>query len=154
MDALQNQLDDPARAALTSMDSAPAGTWRVLDAKQWHFVGRALECPRHVHPLVWSGMSPKTREVHLQWIHRIRYLLDKFNNTPLPKAVVGMILREARKRRWAWGTISSALSTVASAVRDLRYYVPSYNGAVIDIRTDPYFHGAASHTTHGARVTA
>ena len=31
---------------------------------------------------------------------------------------------------------------------------PSYNGAVIDIRTDPCFRGAASHATRKARVTA
>lgn len=154
VDALHNQLDDPARATLASMDSAPAGTWRVLDAKRWHPLGKALECPRHVHPLVWSGMSPKTRQSHLRWIHRIRHLPDEFNNTPLPKAVVEMVLREARKRHWAWSTISSSLSTVASALRDLQYYVPSYNGAVIDIRTDPYFRGAASHATRKARVTA
>ena len=121
VDALRNQLDDPARATLAAIDSAPAGTWRVLDAKRWHPLGKALECPRHVHPLVWSGMSPKTRQSHLRWIHRIRHLPDEFNNTPLPKAVVAMVLREARKRHWAWSTISSSLSTVASALRDLHY---------------------------------
>ena len=99
VDALQSQLDDLARATLASMDSAPSGTWRVLDAKRWHPVGKALECRRHVHTLVWSGMSLKTRQAHMRWIHRIRHLPDEFNNTPLPKAVVEMVVREARKCR-------------------------------------------------------
>ena len=154
VDALWNQLDDPARATLVSMDSAPAGTWRVLDVKRWHPVGKALECPRHVHPLVWSSMPPQTCQAHPRWIHRIRHLPDEFNNTPVPKAVVEMVLREARICRWAWSTISSSLSTVASALWDPRYYVPSYNGDVIDIRMDPYFRGAESHATHKAWVTA
>ena len=152
--SLRDQVNDPARATLASMESAPAGRWRVLDAKRWQPLGKALECPRHVHPLVWSRMSPKMRQSHLRWIHRIRHLPHEFNNTPLPEAAAEMVPREARKRQKPWSIISSSLSTVASASRDPQNYIPFYNGAVIDIRTNTYFLEAASHATRKARVKA
>lgn len=151
---LRANLGDPARATLPSMGTAPPSAWRVLDAKRWHPIASAAACPRHVHPLAWATVSSQTRQAHLRWLNRLRALPDDLNGAPLPKATVELVLREAQSRRWAWSTISSSLATVASALRDAQYYVPTYGGQVIDVRTDPYFRDAAAHATRKARVTS
>ena len=151
---LRANLSDPARATLPSMGTAPPSAWRVLDAKRWHPIASAAACPPHVHPLAWATVSSQTRQAHLRWLNRMRALPDDLNGAPLPRAAVELVLREAQSRRWAWSTISSSLATVASALRDAQYYVPTYGGQVIDVRTDPYFRDAAAHATRKARVTS
>ena len=66
VDALRNQLDDPARATLAAMDSAPAGTWRVLDAKavapagQGSVVSSPCASPRVVRHVTEDTPVPPT----------------------------------------------------------------------------------------------
>ena len=116
--------------------------------REW-FIHR--EKPPHVHVLVWRQLSTSTRASHIRWLNIIKSMPKDLEAAPLGAAIVEVVLRMARASTWRWPTISSALSTVASALKHL----PLYSNArvAIDIAKDAAFSAASKRAQHLARIT-
>eukprot|EP00760_Papus_ankaliazontas_P016562 PhM_4_TR16809/c0_g1_i6/m.52213 len=71
---------------------------------------------------------------------------------PMPKAAVELVLRYAQSRSWAWSTIASNLSMVASALESIQMY--SNATEPVNIRNDPYFKAVCEKAQKNARIAA
>ena len=150
-------LGDSEIAALSKEGSCVQHAIHVDGTKQlrgnvgatWHlFKGK----PAFVHELVWRRLAATTRAQHQKWLHCIREMPADLQMRPLGSAIVELILRMGKARRWCWATVSSALGACASALAALTLYSSERND--IDIRKDTYFSAAVRHAQHLARVTS
>lgn len=119
--------------------------------KHWSIV-RTGERPQHIPGIVWRALSQGSRDVHIRWLMRLKHYASDLTSTNLPTAAVETVTRLARDRKWAWSTIASALSAVASALINLRCYSNQIDG--IDIRSDPFYRAAMQYSQKMARVNA
>eukprot|EP00760_Papus_ankaliazontas_P005764 PhM_4_TR1275/c0_g1_i10/m.84717 len=150
------EFDTPVRAnpfedERQTLDSA--GTSRAIDTPNdiKHIViSPPGQKPCDVHSLVWKKFSLDTRKRHATWLIRLKSLPSTMMNWPLPKAVVEMVLRHAQAKNWAWSTIASTLSTIATALEELHVY--GNTEARPQIRPDPYFKAASEKAQKNARV--
>ncbi|MDP3759027.1 MAG: hypothetical protein Q8R01_00760, partial [Ramlibacter sp.] len=108
--------------------------------------------PASVHPIVWRQLAATTRATHIRWLQLLRGLPQDLGDAPLGAAIVEIVMRMGTARSWKWSTVSSALSSVASALASLPIY--SNATAAIDVRSDPIFAAAAKRAQHLARVAS
>ena len=102
--------------------------------------------------LVWRELAESTRKAHIRWLFRIKEIDADLKWAPLGRAVVEMVLRMAAKRKWVWSTVASALSALASALRNLPIY--TNQPQPIDLKTDPIFVAASRRAQKMARSAA
>jgi hypothetical protein len=118
---------------------------------------RALEAhifssrPSHVPLLAWRSVSDATRRLHIRWLRQLQGIGAPHNHAHAPAAVINHVMSLATKRGWKWSTISSALSTIASAFAALPLY--TRHTQTCDLRTDPLFRATMSRAAHLARVS-
>lgn len=105
--------------------------------------------PAHVHTIAWRKLAASTRTAHITWLYRIKGMPTDLHRLPLATALVELVLRFAKDRSWAWSTISSNLSCIASALRSLHMYSDVPRG--LNLRTDDYFLEASKHAQTLAR---
>ncbi|MDP3762438.1 MAG: hypothetical protein Q8R01_18190 [Ramlibacter sp.] len=138
----------PEREPCPAVGRAPVRTMTGNVGRCWQlFAGR----PPHVHYLAWARLAKSTRQLHVRWLERIRGMPADLAHTALGTAVVDLVLRMGKERGWAWATISSALSTVCSALGALPLYTTEI--APIDLRTDAAFAAAMRRAQHNARTS-
>lgn len=117
-------------------------------ARSWFiFDGR----PRHIPPMAWNQLSPATRRAHVRWLRALKSADPRWYDTPLPTAVIELVLQRARQAGWKWSTISSNLSLACSALAKLPLYTNCVQG--IDIGSDPVFSAAVRRSSQLARIT-
>eukprot|EP00760_Papus_ankaliazontas_P016058 PhM_4_TR16755/c1_g1_i1/m.26694 len=133
---------EPLRAPASATNHAARG-----DAITRYFIHN--DRPPHVHRSVWSEMASSTRKAHIRWLNRLKSVPTELHRSPLPHVAVELILRRANDNAWSWSTISSALSTLASALRDLPLYTNARDG--FDLRSDTYYSAALRHAQRRAR---
>lgn len=107
--------------------------------------------PPHVHSLTWKAAAASTRASHIRWLEVIKGMPHDLEAAPLGPALIECVLRMARARFWGWPTISSSLSTIASALRHLPIYTNISSG--INIKLDSAFATASRRAQHLARVS-
>ena len=108
--------------------------------------------PAHVHTLTWKQLQGTTRRTHIRWLSMLKQMPSTYHQAPLGAAAIQVVLTEAQAKKWtSWATVSSALSSVASALRHLPEYTA--NRGTIDIMADPQFASAAKRAQHLARIT-
>eukprot|EP00760_Papus_ankaliazontas_P019322 PhM_4_TR18007/c0_g1_i9/m.89106 len=110
------------------------------------------ERPFDVHKAVWNARSGETRRKHALWLVRMKSLPHHMMSWPLPKAAVEIVLMHAQAKNWAWSTIASNLSMIASALENLAMY--GNTSTNYKIRDDPYFRAASEKTQKNARIAA
>lgn len=107
--------------------------------------------PSHkVHNLAWSALSHATRKEHITWLQRVKAMPDDLRSAPLGAAIVELVLRFAKTRKWTWSTISSRISMIASAFRQLDMYTDELQG--FELAEDRVFKAAMQRSQHAARV--
>jgi hypothetical protein len=110
------------------------------------------ERPAHVPLLAWRKLSDATRRLHIRWLRELQSILPPRCYAPVATAVIHHVTGLANSRRWRWSTISSTLSTIASALASLPLY-SRHVGPCIDLRNDPIFATAMARAAHLARVS-
>tara|TARA_B110000093_G_scaffold168994_1_gene196568 strand:+ start:87 stop:3518 length:3432 start_codon:yes stop_codon:yes gene_type:complete len=148
----QVNLNDLQRECLDSFPTSSKSVFTPRNVANWFTLAAPGHRPSGVHRIVWERYTSKTRANHVKWLNAIRNAPPDLRDVSLPKAVVELVLKTARVRAWAWSTISSALSTAASAFRDAHLYT-NYNESV-DIRSDPYFRQAQETAQRNAKTGA
>ncbi len=141
---------DPDRECINSTCIQPVGSLKANCADKWfiHPPGR----PPTIHQLVWSRLSESTRKRHRAWLYDFKNCPEELKSSSVPFAAVEIVLRKAREHHWSWPTISSALSTIASALENLTIYT---NCAVpIKIRGDKYFSDACANALSKAKIAS
>lgn len=116
------------------------------------FLKRFKIGPNNVHRLVWRELAEQTRSNHLSWLNKLTNLDPELSKAPLGWAIVEFVLRIAKNRNHAWSTVSSSLSAIASAFRQLPLYSNAANG--IELKKDPTFAAAAKRAQKLARTAA
>ena len=108
----------------------------------------------HVHAIVWNRLAPSTRKQHRRRLKELQDFVRISNNkdAPLSRVVVQMVMKRATERKWAWSTISSALSSINSALRNLECYTNHLPSVALD--EDRYFSQALAHAQKLARLGA
>ena len=120
-------------------------------ASKWYLPPPHIK-PAHTHTLVWRQLADSTRASHVRWLQALQQAPPPLRDVPLAQAVVHIVLQEAQSRQWSsWATVACALSSVASALRQLPVYSRNTDG--IDIRAHPHYAAAARRAQHLARVT-
>lgn len=104
-----------------------------------------------MHTLAWNQLAASTRRSHISWLNAIKGMPDDISHAPLARAIVELVLRMADARKWKHTTISTAFSSIASALNALPLY--STAPSPINIRSDPYFNAASKRAQHLARIT-
>eukprot|EP00760_Papus_ankaliazontas_P016007 PhM_4_TR16751/c0_g1_i3/m.26827 len=137
---------DNLRDTLLTPSVSPAGAMRADIAQRWFIFN---DRPPHVHQTVWAEMTPATRKAHIRWLQRLKAAPPELHRTQLSTAAVEVVLRMANERQWSWPTISSSLSTLATAVKNVSLYTNSLHGS--DLRTDPYYGAALRYAQKRAR---
>lgn len=114
----------------------------------WHiYQGR----PKRVHMLTWARLAPSTRRLHIRLLDMIHGMPRDLTHVDLPIAIIELVMRMASSRNWAWSTVSSTLSSFASALNALPIYTDE--AEAIDIRRDPVYADAMRRAQHQARVS-
>ena len=108
--------------------------------------------PPGIHNIVWQKMAESTRRAHRRELHRIKLMDPEVAKLPLAKAIVDCTMRDAKNKNWAWSTISSKLSSTATAVKNLHIYTTCTSG--YDLRADPYYADALRMAQREARNNA
>lgn len=108
-------------------------------------------CPPSIPKVAWRLVTEGTRKLHATWISRIKHMPADLRAAPLGAALVQLVLRYAAARNWAWSTIASGYSAIASALAALPMYTNETAG--IDIRKDPVFSAASRRAMHNARTS-
>jgi hypothetical protein len=128
-------------------DNSPA--IKAVTARKW-FIHKMR--PPHVHCLVWRQVATSTRVQHIRWLEILRGMPSELHHLPLGTAAIDVIQSMARKRRWKWSTISTALSAVASAVKALPLYTNCLHGT--DLTKDPGYAAAMKRAQRNARISS
>jgi integrase len=131
------------------LNSYPNSMCRAGNARNWFIY---TDKPPGMHNAVWANRTPATRKLHARWLERLKTADSSLQNVPIPIAVVEIVLRLAKQRKWRWSTISSSLATFATALSDLPLYTSEREG--INIRVDPYFRAAAQTANREAKKQA
>ena len=84
---------DEAREALGVTISQPNGTFKIKELRK---VFIHNERPHGVHKLVWMGKAKGTRDNHRRWLKTMKNLPPEFDEMPVEKAVVEMIMRKGK----------------------------------------------------------
>lgn len=107
--------------------------------------------PGHVPVLAWRTVSEGTRRLHIRWLRALQAITDTRSSAPIASAIVGYVLQHANQRHWTWSTVSSTLSTIASAVAAL----PLYSNQTVghDLRQNPLYHSALKRAAHLAKIS-
>ena len=156
----EGRLDDPLEGV-----STPAFRQEILpDASLGWATGDVLKAqvaakwflhegkPPNVHTLVWKQLAASTRSTHMRWLKMLKCLPSNLQHAPLGSAAVHLVLMEAKSAGWqSWGTVASALSSIASALRRLPQYVCSTQS--IDLSKDPIFDAAQKRAQQLAKIT-
>lgn len=100
------------------------------------------ERPPHVSPVAWAAVTPEVRAAHVRWLRELRSMPSDLLELDLAQAVIQLVIRTARARKWQWSTISRTLATVKGALLNLPMYTTQCDG--IDLSTSPEFRAAAS----------
>ena len=138
---------DPEGTADANLGVVSNANLKGNAGKHWFIhVGR----PPHVHTLVWRQLAESTLKRQIFWLQAIKAMPEDLQRAPFGPALLSLVLRLSSRRGWKWSTISSALSTVASALSSL----PLYSNVVraIDIRQDAHFAAALKRSQHLARI--
>lgn len=131
-----NELTDPLGAVATK--------WFIFGGK-----------PPHVHMSTWKRLEKETHDTHIRWLRRIRHCTDedsKLKGTPLATVLVETVMRFATRGRWAWSTISGALSACVAAVRALPIYTSATYG--FDLRANVIIQETQKFAASQARIAA
>lgn len=110
------------------------------------------EKPESVQVLVWRALAESTRRTHITWLQRIKEMPLDLQNVELGSALVEMVLRLAKARKWAWSTVSCGFSAVQSALRSLNIY--SNCAFTIDLSKNQVFSVAYHRAQKLARTAA
>ena len=116
--------------------------WTTRDAphpasivRSWFIHSRQ---PAHVPNLAWHKLAESTRASHARWLRLLVQMPIEWHKDSLGTAAVNVVLREQERAGWgSWGTVASALSSVASALRRLPQYSGSLHG--LELKEDPVF---------------
>jgi hypothetical protein len=104
-----------------------------------------------MHNLVWSSYAPTTRAEHRRWIQRVRGMPSDLCTWPFGRAIVELVRRFGVQRKWVWSTMSSALATLATALKNLPIYTSEMKG--INLKEDVYFADALKTAQRMAKTT-
>ena len=115
--------------------------------RNWKLITKGK--PRKVHTLVWQGLAESTRKKHVEWLRHITEMPVDLHEESLDRAIVEMVLRIAKERKWAWSTVSCILSTIQSALRSLDLYTTETIN--YDLRESEYFTAATRRAQKLAR---
>jgi len=108
--------------------------------------------PPSVHKAAWSKLAPATRKNHIRILNWLTLMPPELHRCHISFAVIEYTLRRAKERKWGWSTISSFLSSLASALADLPLYTREKEG--IDLRANKYFHAVSLLAQKKARIGA
>jgi integrase len=108
--------------------------------------------PQHVHRAAWRAVAPETRAAHERMLRRLRDSPPEIQVMPLSRAVVEVILRMARERRWRDSTTSSQLAMARAALRNLMFHSLALRGH--DVGDDRYFAEVQRSLQRLARISA
>lgn len=103
--------------------------------RNWKIITRGR--PRKVHVLVWQALAEATRKKHVEWLLHISEMPADLHHEHFDRAVVELILRMAKERKWAWSTVSCIFSTVHTAVKNLNVY--TNETVTYDLKESGYF---------------
>ncbi len=107
--------------------------------------------PQHVHQIAWKAAAQSTRKKHRLWLLRIKEMPQDLLDKPLDQALIELILRLAKDRKWAWSTVASAFSDVEMALRNLPLHTTNTNS--IQLKSAE-FAAAKNRAQKLARITA
>ena len=144
----EHHLNDPDRETMSNMPEG-SPTNRADSMRKWYIYPSR---PPHIHRVVWSQLSQQTRTEHVRWLKRLNARPPDVARAPLPIAAVELVMRLANERGWAWPTMSSKLSSLASAVKHLPIHSNATQG--YDLRKTPYYMSAMLLAQRKARVAA
>lgn len=115
--------------------------------RNWKIITKGK--PKKVHNLVWNGLAESTRKKHVEWLKHINEMPADLHEESFDRAVVEMVMRIAKERKWAWSTVSCILSTVHSAVRLLDIYTTETKN--FNLKESEYFSAAMKRAQKLAR---
>jgi hypothetical protein len=139
-----------SRAPLDTYIDGPPGSFLVQQIKNFRMFGQGK--PPFCTALVWRRLSENTRRAHRRIIAMIINMPANYNRLPVGEALVDFILRRAQQSGWKWSSISTTLSTAASAIKDLALYTNAAAG--FDLRQDNYYRQALQKAQQLARKTS
>lgn len=138
------------REEMAPLGTRPRGSTNLLCGAAGRFWYICTGRPRHVHLIAWKAVSNATRVKHQDWLHAIKAMPADLAKVPLGTAVIELVMRMSTARKWAWSTLSSALSTIHTAVKNLPLYTTEANG--IDLKESAVFAEAMKRAQKNART--
>ena len=126
------------RAPLHMITGGVGRLWKIMREK-----------PKKVHRVVWQALAEATRKKHIEWLFHIQQMPVDLHEEHLDRAVVELIMRMAKERKWAWSTISCIFSTVHTALKNLNIY--TNETTTYDLKESTYFTAAMKRAQKLAR---
>ena len=152
-DPFRTELASDASLGFLTQSPTPASVASPLGlrgsvGRRWYIFTKR---PPHVHSLTWNAAATSTRAAHVRWLEVIKGMPHDLEAAPLGPALIECVLRMARARGWGWPTISSSLSSIASALLRLPLYTNVSSG--INLKLDTAFATASRRAQHLARIS-
>ena len=119
-------------------------SWKIYDRR-----------PRHVPVQTWGRCEESTHKTNVRWLTRLQDEIrrdPKLRHTSLATAAVETVTRWAKREKFKWPTISSAMSAISSAIEALPLY--SDEPESVPIREHPVVKNAARYAAQQARIAA
>ncbi len=146
-DNVQGWTNQEELRSLRASVSATRGGFTAERVRRWYIHQKR---PKHVHVLVWRACAAATRKAHVEMLELVKTMPSDCLKMPFPTACVEMLMRMAQERKWAWSTIASKLSMLATALKNLPLYTSEPEG--VDIRESPIYQAALQRSQKLARV--
>lgn len=140
---------DIEKSTLRIKPSASSASLRGNAGEAWFIYDKK---PPHVHDITWKGKAPSTRDKHRNMLKKIKGMRSNLRFTPFITACIDTVLQEASDKSWAWSTIATNLSSLATALKDLPSYTNETNG--IDISKNYAFMSTMQRAQKLARIHA
>lgn len=114
---------------------APLGMLTGGIGRNWKIITKGK--PKKVHTLVWKSLAESTRKKHVEWLLHIQQMPADLQEQSFDRAVVELVIRMAKTRKWAWSTVSTIFSNIHSAMKQLDLYTTETRS--YDLKESGYF---------------
>lgn len=105
-----------------------AGGPRVCP-RSWQVYGQR---PPHISEQAWRALTTEVRLHHIRCIRSLKCMPYELLNQNIASAILEIVRRDAKQRRWKPSTVAKELAAYAGALRDLPLYTTESVGVILN----------------------